>query len=111
MLTSKQRAYLRTKSNQMETIFQIGKSGIGDTVIQQVNDALTARELIKLRVLEASLLTAREAGEMLAEACMRNWFTRSAAVLCSFAEIRKSRFTNLKNEPRCDFRRNVQSHS
>lgn len=69
MLTSKQRAYLRTKSNQMETIFQIGKSGISDTVIQQVNDALTARELIKLRVLEASLLTAREAGEMLAEAC------------------------------------------
>jgi len=69
MLNSKQRAFLRSKSNQMETIFQVGKGGIGETLVKQVNDALTAREMIKLRVLESSLLTAREAGEALAEEC------------------------------------------
>ncbi len=66
MLTSKQRAALRSQSNQMETILQIGKSGIGETTIKQVNDALKAREMIKLRVLETAMLTAREAAEQLA---------------------------------------------
>ena len=68
MLTSKQRAVLRSHGNSMETILQVGKSGVGDTLIKQVDDALTARELIKLRVLENSMLTAREAAGQLAEA-------------------------------------------
>ena len=68
MLTSKQRAVLRSHANSMETILQVGKSGVGDTLIKQVDDALTARELIKLRVLEKSMLTAREAAGQLAEA-------------------------------------------
>lgn len=68
MLTSKQRAVLRSHANSMETILQVGKSGVGDTLIKQVDDALTARELIKLRVLENSMLTAREAAGQLAEA-------------------------------------------
>ncbi len=67
MLNSKQRAFLRGKANQMETILQVGKNGIGDMLIQQVDDALTARELIKLRVLETALLSAREAAEELAQ--------------------------------------------
>ena len=52
MITSKQRATLRSQSNGLETIFQIGKGGISDMLVQQVNDALKAREMIKLRVLE-----------------------------------------------------------
>ena len=68
MLTSKQRAVLRSHAKSMETILQVGKSGVGDTLIKQVDDALTARELIKLRVLENSMLTAREAAGQLAEA-------------------------------------------
>lgn len=67
MLTSKQRAALRSKANTMETILQVGKSGVGDTLVQQVADALLAREMIKLRVLENSLLTAKEAAAELAE--------------------------------------------
>lgn len=67
MLTSKQRAFLRSQANQMETIFQVGKGGVGETLVEQVKDALNARELIKLRVLENSLLTAREAATDLAE--------------------------------------------
>lgn len=66
MLTSKQRAALRGCANRIEAIFQVGKGGIGDTLIKQVDDALTARELIKIKVLENCEYTAREAAEMLA---------------------------------------------
>ena len=66
MLTSKQRATLRGLANQMETIFQIGKSGVVENTIAQVKDALEARELIKLRVLETCPVTAREAAQDLA---------------------------------------------
>lgn len=67
MITSKQRANLRSQSNGMETIFQIGKSGIGEALVVQVNDALAAREMIKLRVLDAAPVGAREAAQELAE--------------------------------------------
>ena len=67
MLTSKQRAYLRGIAQSYETIFQIGKGGISENLITQVNDALKKRELIKLRVLDNSMLTAREAADQIAE--------------------------------------------
>ena len=67
-LTSKQRAQLRGLANCIDTIVQVGKDGIGDNLIKQVNDALEARELIKGRVLENSMLTPREAAEELAQA-------------------------------------------
>ena len=67
-LTSKQRAQLRSLANEIDTIIHIGKDGIGDNLIRQANDALEARELIKGRVLENSLLSAREGAEALAQA-------------------------------------------
>lgn len=67
-LTSKQRAQLRSLANEIDTIIHIGKDGIGDNLIKQANDALEARELIKGRVLENSLLSAREGAEALAQA-------------------------------------------
>jgi Predicted RNA-binding protein containing KH domain, possibly ribosomal protein len=66
MLTSKQRAALRGAANTIDTIFQVGKGGIGEELIQQTVDALKARELVKMRVLETSGLSAREAAEELA---------------------------------------------
>ncbi len=69
MLTSKQRAQLRGLAAELDTVLQIGKGGITENVIAQVSDALTARELVKGKVLESSLLSAREACEALAEAC------------------------------------------
>ena len=69
MLTSKQRAQLRGMASTEDTIIIVGKGGITENVIAQVKDALTARELVKGKVLESSLLTAREACEALAEAC------------------------------------------
>ena len=68
-LTSKQRAQLRGLAMTEDTIIQIGKGGITENTVTQVKDTLTARELIKGRVLESSLLTAREAADALAEAC------------------------------------------
>ena len=67
-MTGKQRAYLRSLSNSLDTIVHIGKGGISENVVKQTEEALTARELIKGRVLEASLLSAREACDALAEA-------------------------------------------
>lgn len=69
MLTSKQRAILRGKANTMDPVFQIGKGEIDDAVIQAVNDCLAARELIKLKILNNSMYSAREASEILCEAC------------------------------------------
>ena len=67
-LTSKQRAQLRGLANGIDTILHVGKDGLGDNLIKQADDALEARELIKGRVLENSMLTAREAAEALAKA-------------------------------------------
>ena len=69
MMTSKQRAHLRSLAAGADTIIQIGKGGITDNVTAQVNSALLARELVKGRVLENSMLTAREACDALSEAC------------------------------------------
>lgn len=66
MITTKQRAKLRGMANKMETILQIGKAGISDATVVQVDDALTARELIKLRCLETASCTSREAAQDLA---------------------------------------------
>lgn len=68
MLTSKQRAYLRSLAANEPTIMQIGKGGISENLIKTVGDALEARELIKLSVLENSSEDVREAAEALADA-------------------------------------------
>ena len=67
MLTSKQRAMLRGMANTMDTILQIGKTGITDQTIKQVDDALLARELIKIRTLETSPTSSRESADLIAE--------------------------------------------
>ena len=68
MITTKQRATLRKYANSIEVILIIGKNGITPTVLKQLNDAFPSRELVKGKVLENSLLIAREAAQELAEA-------------------------------------------
>ena len=65
MLNSRQRAQLRAMANDMETILQVGKGGINENTVKQVKDALEARELIKLRVLETCPTTSRETADEL----------------------------------------------
>ena len=69
MITTKQRAYLRSLAQKEPVVLQIGKAGITEAVIAQANDALTARELVKGRVLENSMLTPDEAQKALCGAC------------------------------------------
>ncbi|MBQ4370118.1 MAG: YhbY family RNA-binding protein [Oscillospiraceae bacterium] len=68
MLTTKQRARLRGLANKEDTIVHIGKGGITENIVAQAGDALKARELIKCRVLENCMLTAREACDALCAA-------------------------------------------
>lgn len=68
MITGKQRAYLRGLANTMSPIFQIGKNGVEETFLRQLEEALEARELIKIKVLENSGLGTREASDMICQA-------------------------------------------
>lgn len=67
MLTSKQRAYLRSLANPIDTILMIGKGGMSGDTVRQADDALTARELIKGKVLETSPVSPREAAQGIAD--------------------------------------------
>jgi RNA-binding protein len=60
MLTGKQRSYLRSLANGIDPVFQVGKGGVNDNMIKQFNEALEARELIKVTVLKNSLDDVRE---------------------------------------------------
>ena len=67
MLTSKQRAYLKGEANSLSTILIVGKGGVSDDVIQQAEDALRKRELIKGKVLETAPKVSRDTAEEVAE--------------------------------------------
>ncbi|MCH5191813.1 MAG: YhbY family RNA-binding protein [Oscillospiraceae bacterium] len=67
-MTSKERARLRGQANGLQPLFQVGKGGISDALIKQTDDALTARELIKIKVLlETSPQKPKEVAACLAE--------------------------------------------
>lgn len=68
MLTSKQRAYLRACANTLDPILHAGKTGVSDAMLKQADDALTAREILKGRVLETAPLSPRETAQAIAEA-------------------------------------------
>ena len=68
MLTSKQRALLRKEANTLQPVFQVGKGEIDETLVKSTADCLAARELIKMKVLETSAHSAKEAAALLAEA-------------------------------------------
>lgn len=68
MITSKQRAYLRSMATELTPIMQIGKGGVTENMLKTFSDALEARELIKLHVLENSGEAPKEMLEALAEA-------------------------------------------
>lgn len=67
MITGKQRAYLRGLANNLDPIFQVGKNGVEETFLKQLTEALEARELIKIKVLENSGLGAREVSNYICE--------------------------------------------
>ena len=68
MLTSKERAELRAQANTLETTLMVGKNGVTETVIAEAENLLTARELVKGKVLEGALMSAQEVCDELCEA-------------------------------------------
>ena len=68
MLTSKQRSEFRAKANDLETTLMVGKEGVTENVIAEADRLLTARELVKGKVLESALMSAREVSDAICEA-------------------------------------------
>lgn len=68
MLTSKQRAEFRAQANSLETTLMVGKDGVTEAVAAEADRLLTARELVKGKVLETALMSAREVSDALCEA-------------------------------------------
>lgn len=68
MLTSKDRAALRAQANSIDTTLMVGKSGVTDAVIAEAENLLTARELVKGKVLEGAFMTPREVCDAICEA-------------------------------------------
>ena len=68
MLTSKQRAEYRAKANSLETTLMVGKDGVTEAVAAEADRLLTARELVKGKVLESALMSAREVSDAICEA-------------------------------------------
>ncbi len=68
MLTSKQRAEFRAQANSLETTLMVGKDGVTEAVAAEADRLLTARELVKGKVLETALMTAREVSDAICEA-------------------------------------------
>ncbi|MBY7143320.1 ribosome assembly RNA-binding protein YhbY [Virgibacillus sp. NKC19-3] len=67
MLTGKQKRFLQAEANQLKPIFQVGKSGVNDNMVETINDALEKRELMKVSVLQNSLEDKDTVAEQLAE--------------------------------------------
>ncbi len=68
MLTSKERAELRAQANNLDTTLMVGKDGVTEAVIAEAENLLIARELIKGKVLESALMSAREVSDAICEA-------------------------------------------
>ena len=68
MLTSKERAMYRAQANALETTLMVGKDGVTDALIEEADRLLTARELVKGKVLETAMMTAREVSDAICEA-------------------------------------------
>lgn len=67
MLTSKQRAYLRSLANSIDTVVMVGKGGLSEQIFKTADEVITARELIKGKVLESCELSVREVADSIAE--------------------------------------------
>ena len=67
MLTGKQKRFLRAEAHHLNPIFQVGKAGVNDHLIRHIQEALEARELIKVSVLNSCALDQREVAQQLSE--------------------------------------------
>ena len=98
MLNSKQRAALRSMAAQIQPIMQIGKGGISENLVKTISDALEARELIKLSVLENCDWTQREAADELAQAVGAEVVGIIGRKIILYRESKENKKIELKNK-------------
>lgn len=96
-MTSKQRAYLRGLANTIDPIFQIGKNGLTDVLIQQLDDALEARELIKITVLETAPENVKDLGNKISERTNSIFVQAIGNKITLFRQKKKNSKINLPN--------------
>ena len=94
MLTSKERAALRSQSNNLETTLMVGKDGVTQAVIDEADRLLTARELVKGKVLETALMSPREVSDAICQA------TGAQGISCVGAKFVIWRFSEKCQEAR-----------
>lgn len=97
MITTKQRSYLRSLANKLTPIFQVGKGGIEDNFIKQIDETLETRELIKIKTLENSGITAREASEILCEKLGCEGIQAIGSKLVIYRQSKKNPVIDLEN--------------
>lgn len=98
-MTSKERAALRAQANSLEPIIQIGKDGISDNLLQQADDALDARELIKIRVhLETAPESPKEFAQKMADALGADVIQVIGGVIVIYRKIDKEKINAKKQE-------------
>ena len=95
MLTSKQRAALRRLANGLSPVFQVGKDGVEEELIKATDTCLAKRELIKIRALETSPETAREAAETLASATGAEVVQVIGSTLVLFRKKKETQFAEV----------------
>ena len=96
-MTSKQRAYLRGVANTIDPIFQIGKNGLTDVLIQQLDDALEARELIKITILETAPENVKDLGNKISERTNSIFVQAVGNKITLFRQKKKNSKINLPN--------------
>ncbi len=96
MLTSKQRSNLRALASNIKPITQVGKLGVNDTLIKCLSDALEARELIKVTVLENSDLTPKDAGFEMAEKLDAEFVCATGRKLVFYRRSRNKDFKHIE---------------
>ena len=94
MLSSKQRADLRAQANALETTLMVGKGGVTEAVVAEAENQLTARELVKVKVLEGALMSPREVSDAICEA------TGAEGIACVGSKFVIYRFSEKKQEER-----------
>lgn len=94
MLSSKERAELRAQSNELDTTLMVGKGGVTEAVIAEAENQLTARELVKGKVLEGALMTPWEVSDAICEA------TGAEGIACVGSKFVIYRFSEKKQEER-----------
>lgn len=91
MLTGKQKRYLRAEAHHLTPIFQVGKGGVNEAMLTQIEEALEARELIKVRILDNCEFEKNEVAEALAEGTYAELVQLIGLTVVLYKESRKNK--------------------